>query len=73
MMDDDCLVVSCIAPLVHSSYSTEPVSAVTAKRVLMNETGPSLWSFEAYPSSSRHDNCTRMSNSRRSQKVHEYH
>ena len=48
MMDDDCLAVSCVGPLVSSSYSTEPVSAVTAKRVLMNETA----SFEAYPSTS---------------------
>ena len=53
MMDDDCPAVSCVVPSVSSSYSTEPVSAVTAKRVLMNETAPSLRSFEAYPSASR--------------------
>ena len=50
MMDDDCPAVSCIAPLVSSSYSTKPESAITAKHVLMNETAPSLWSFEEYPS-----------------------
>ena len=49
MMDDDCFAVSCVAPSVSSSYSTEAVSAVTATRVLMNETAPSLRSFEAYP------------------------
>ena len=70
MMDDDCPAVSCIAPSVSSSYSTEPVSAITAKHGLMNETAPSLWSFEAYPSTSRCDNCTCMSNGRRG---HEYH
>ena len=52
MMDDDCLAVSCVAPSVSSSYSTEAVSAVTAKHVLMNETAPSLRSYEAYLSTS---------------------
>ena len=68
MMDDDCLAVSGVAPSVSSSYSTEPVSAVTAKRVQMKK----LQSSEAYPSTYRRDNCTRMSNSRRGQRVHEY-
>ena len=45
MMDDDCLTVSCVAPSVSSSYSTEPVSAVTANRVLMNEIAPATAVF----------------------------
>ena len=55
MMDDeiDCLTVSYVAPSVSSSYSTEPVSADTAIRVLTNETASSLRSFEAYPSTCR--------------------
>ena len=68
--DNDCLAVSCIAPLMSSSYLTEPVSAVTAKCVLMNET---LQSFKADPSTCRHDKCRHMSNSRRGQRAHEYH
>ena len=45
MMDDDCLVVSCVAPSVSSS---EPVSAVTAKCVLINDNAPSLQSSAAH-------------------------
>ena len=43
MMDDDYLADSCVASLVSFSYSKEPVSAVTAKRVLTNK--PSLRSL----------------------------
>ena len=39
----------CVASSVSFSYSTEPVSGVTAKRVLMNKIASSLWSLEAYP------------------------
>ena len=46
MMDGDCLEVSCVAPSVSSSYTKEPVSAVTAKHVLMNETAHSLQSLK---------------------------
>ena len=70
MMGDDCLAVSCVAPSVSSSYSTEPVSAVTAKRVLMNETASSLQSFRSVH---QRDNCSQRPGSRRGQRAHEYH
>ena len=47
MMDGDCLAVSCL------SYSTEPISAITAKRVHINETAPSLPSAVASYSGKR--------------------